>query len=197
MIFASGVRSILRQDPDIILVGEVRDEDTANMAFRAAMTGHQVFTTLHTNSSMGAIPRLLDIGIRPEIMAGNIIGIMAQRLVRKLCNSCKEPYEASELERRLMGAKTSSKPFKIYQAKGCEHCDYQGYAGRIALMEILKFNQEVDEMISAGASLKELNEMAVSKDFKTLADMGIRKIREGITSLDEVSRVIDLTERVD
>jgi len=194
--FASGIRSILRQDPDIILVGEVRDEDTATMAFRAAMTGHQVFTTLHTNSSMGAIPRLLDIGIRPEIMAGNIIGVMAQRLVRKLCNHCKEAYEPSEIERRLLGAKASTKAFKIFHAGGCEQCDHQGYSGRIAIMEILRFDQEIDELIAAGSTLKELNDMASSKDFKTLADMGVRKIIEGITSLDEISRVIDLTERI-
>lgn len=194
--FASGIRSILRQDPDIILVGEVRDEDTATMAFRAAMTGHQVYTTLHTNSSMGAIPRLLDIGIRPEIMAGNIIGIMAQRLVRKLCNACKESYEPTEIERRLLGAKTGTKPFKICRVKGCEECEYHGYSGRIAIMEILKFDQEIDELIADGATLKDLNEMATAKEFKTLAEMGIRKIIEGITSLDEISRVIDLTERI-
>ncbi len=194
--FASGIRSILRQDPDIILVGEVRDEDTATMAFRAAMTGHQVFTTLHTNSSMGAIPRLMDIGIRPEIMAGNIIGVMAQRLVRKLCNHCKEAYEPSEMERRLLGAKAGTKPFKIFRARGCDECDHQGYSGRIAIMEILKFDHEIDELIAAGATLKELNDMASSKDFKTLAEMGIRKIIEGTTSLDEISRVIDLTERI-
>lgn len=101
--FATGVRSMLRQDPDIILVGEIRDEDTASMTFRAAMTGHQVYSTLHTNSSIGAVPRLLDLGIRPDIMAGNIIGIMAQRLVRKLCAKCKQPYAPTDVERRLLG----------------------------------------------------------------------------------------------
>ncbi len=194
--FASGIRSILRQDPDIILVGEVRDEDTASMAFRAAMTGHQVFTTLHTNSSMGAIPRLIDIGIRPEIMAGNIIGVMAQRLVRQLCEHCKESYEPLEIERRLLGIKTGTKPIKIYRAKGCDECDHHGYTGRLAIMEILKFDQEIDELIAANATLKELHEAAEAKEFKTLADMGIRKILEGSTSLDEISRVIDLTERI-
>ena len=194
--FATGVRSILRQDPDIILVGEIRDDDTATMAFRAAMTGHQVFTTLHTNSSMGAIPRLLDIGIRPEIMAGNIIGIMAQRLVRRLCNHCKKAYEPSELERRLLGIKTSARPVKVYRAKGCDECDHQGYAGRVAIMEILKFDQVIDELIADGATLRELNEAVAAKGFKTLAEMGIRKVMEGVTSLDEISRVIDLTERI-
>ncbi len=194
--FASGIRSILRQDPDIILVGEIRDEDTATMAFRAAMTGHQVFTTLHTNSSMGAIPRLLDIGIRPEIMAGNIIGVMAQRLVRKLCKHCRTPYTPSEIERRLLGLKADTKPVQIFAAKGCDECDHQGYSGRIAILEILKFDQEIDELIAGGSTLRELNDTATSKGFKTLADMGIRKILEGKTSLDEVSRVIDLTERI-
>lgn len=194
--FSNGIRSILRQDPDIILVGEVRDEDTATMAFRAAMTGHQVFTTLHTNSSMGAIPRLLDIGIRPEILAGNIIGVMAQRLIRKLCEHCKEAYEPSEIERRLLGLKAGSKPVKIYRVVGCDECSHQGYSGRTAIMEILKFDHEIDELIAASATLKALNEAAVSRGFTSLADMGIRKILEGITTLDEVSRVIDLTERI-
>ncbi|MFK8067350.1 MAG: GspE/PulE family protein [Gammaproteobacteria bacterium] len=194
--FASGIRSILRQDPDIILVGEVRDEDTATMAFRAAMTGHQVFTTLHTNSSMGAIPRLIDIGIRPEIMAGNIIGVMAQRLVRQLCKHCKESYEPSEIERRLLGVKAGTKGINIYRAKGCDECDHHGYSGRLAIMEILKFDQEIDELIAANATLRELHEAAEAKEFRTLADMGIRKILEGSTSLDEISRVIDLTERI-
>ncbi len=194
--FASGIRTILRQDPDIILVGEIRDEDTATMAFRAAMTGHQVFTTLHTNSSLGAIPRLMDIGIKPEIMAGNIIGVMAQRLVRKLCNHCKEAYEPSELERRLLGMKAATKPSRIYRARGCEQCEHQGYSGRTAIMELLKFDHEIDELIAAGASLRELNEVAVEKGFKTLADMGVRKVMDGVTSLDEISRVIDLTERI-
>ncbi len=194
--FGSGVRSILRQDPDIILVGEIRDEDTATMAFRAAMTGHQVFSTLHTNSSLGAIPRLLDIGIRPDIMAGNIIGIVAQRLVRKLCSHCNEAYEPSEIERRLVAMKPAATPLKIYRMRGCPRCDHHGYRGRTAVVEVLRINREMDELIARGATLRELTRAAVEQGFTPLSEAGIRLVQEGVTSLDEVSRVVDLTDRI-
>ena len=193
--FASGIRSILRQDPDIILVGEIRDEDTANMGFRAAMTGHQVYSTLHTNSAIGAIPRLLDIGIRPDIMAGNIIGIIAQRLIRLLCPQCKEPYEPSSIERHLLGIK-SARSIVIYRAQGCVYCDHQGYKGRSAIMEVLKFDTDLNELITRGASLREMINLQVSKGFRPLAEAGVGRVLDGVTSLDEVSRVIDLTERI-
>ncbi len=194
--FATGVRAILRQDPDIILIGEVRDEETASMAFRAAMTGHQVFATLHTNNALGAIPRLLDLGIRPDIMAGNIIGIIAQRLVRKLCNQCKEAYEPSDLELRVLGIAASDPPPLIYRAKGCIHCDNQGYRGRIAVMELLRFDREIDALIARGATLSEIDAAATAKGFATLADAAGKRVIEGVTSIDEVSRVVDLTERL-
>src|SRR5882672_2322962 len=130
--FANGIRAMMRQHPDAILVGEVRDEETAEMAFRAAMTGHQVYTTLHTNSAVGAIPRLLDIGIVPDIMAGNIIGIIAQRLVRKLCRTCRQSYDPDVKERRLVGM-TPTEAGEIGRAVGCDQCDYQGYRGRMAI----------------------------------------------------------------
>jgi type IV pilus assembly protein PilB len=194
--FASGIRSMLRQDPDIILVGEIRDEDTATMAFRAAMTGHQVFSTLHTNSALGAIPRLLDIGIRPDIMAGNIIGIMAQRLVRKLCPHCKEAYTPSELEGRLLKLTAVNSPTLICRARGCTECDRQGYKGRTAIMELVKFDLEMDELIARGATLRELRNWALNQGLKPLAEAGINRVLDGTTSLDEVSRVIDLTHRI-
>ncbi|MGH8609493.1 MAG: GspE/PulE family protein, partial [Gammaproteobacteria bacterium] len=194
--FGSGVRSILRQDPDIILVGEIRDEDTATMAFRAAMTGHQVFSTLHTNSSLGAIPRLLDIGIRPDIMAGNIIGIVAQRLVRKLCSHCSEAYEPSEIERRLVAMKPAAAPVKIHRMRGCPRCEHHGYRGRTAVVEVLRINREMDELIARGATLRELTRAAVEQGFTPLSEAGIRLVQEGVTSLDEVSRVVDLTDRI-
>jgi type II secretory ATPase GspE/PulE/Tfp pilus assembly ATPase PilB-like protein len=194
--FANGIRSILRQDPDIILVGEIRDEETASMAFRAAMTGHQVFSTLHTNSSIGAIPRLLDIGIRPDIMAGNIIGIMAQRLVRKLCLKCREPYEPTEVERRLLGIVATGRSPIVYQAKGCSYCEQQGYRGRTAIMEVLKFDADMDELIARGATMRETLELALENGFKPLAEVGVTRVLDGTTSLDEISRVIDLTDRI-
>ncbi|MGQ0593892.1 MAG: GspE/PulE family protein [Gammaproteobacteria bacterium] len=194
--FASGVRSILRQDPDIILVGEIRDEDTAGMAFRGAMTGHQVFSTLHTNSAAGAVPRLLDLGIRPDIMAGNISGIMAQRLVRKLCPHCKEPYAPSDLEHRLLGTAHVNPIPAIYRADGCAFCEQQGYKGRTALMEVLSFDGEMDELVARGATTREIARHALEQGFTPLADVGIARVLDGTTSLDEVSRVVDLTHRI-
>jgi type II secretory ATPase GspE/PulE/Tfp pilus assembly ATPase PilB-like protein len=193
--FASGIRSMLRQDPDIILVGEVRDQPTAEMAFSAAMTGHQVYSTLHTNSAIGAIPRLLDIGILPDIMAGNIIGIVAQRLVRILCKECKKPYTPDIQERKLLGM-GSHHDITVYHAVGCESCNHQGYKGRLALMELLKMDYDLDDLVSHRASARQIREMALSKGFRPLAMDGIRRILQGVTSLAEVKRVVDLTDRV-
>ena len=195
--FASGVRSLLRQDPDIILVGEIRDEDTASMAFRAAMTGHQVFSTLHTNSSLGAIPRLSDMGIKTEIMAGNIIGILAQRLVRKLRLDCREGYQPSDIERLILGLVDAPREAVIYRvAEEFRHAVHQGYEGRTALMEVLRFDRELDDLIARGATLSELNDVAGRKGFQMLADVAVKMVMAGITTLDEVTRVIDLTARV-
>ena len=194
--FASGIRSMMRQDPDIILVGEIRDEDTASMALRAAMTGHQVYSTLHTNSALGVIPRLLDIGVKPDILAGNIIGVIAQRLVRNLCSNCKAPYQMSDLERTLLNLKVTDKEQTVYRAKGCQQCDNQGYKGRLALLEILHFDQDMDEVVARRGTQRELMRAALSKGFKTLADSGTARVLDGSTSLEEISRVIDLTSRI-
>lgn len=193
--FANGIRSIMRQDPDIILVGEIRDEDTATMAFRAAMTGHQVFTTLHTNSALGAFPRLMDIGILPNILAGNIIGVLAQRLVRVLCPHCKVPHTLDDTQRKILRLKPNAKP-KVYRAKGCEQCFQQGYRGRMAIMELLRIDADIDSLISRQAHFDELQKVAFEKGFVTLAEDGVRRILEGSTSLDEVMRVIDLTSHL-
>jgi type II secretory ATPase GspE/PulE/Tfp pilus assembly ATPase PilB-like protein len=195
MDFGNGIRSLMRQDPDVILVGEIRDEDTATMAFRAAMTGHQVYSTLHTNSAVGAIPRLLDIGIVPDILAGNIIGVVAQRLVRRLCKHCKQAYQASAGECTMAGAR-ADKPPTLYRAVGCDQCDYQGYRGRMAIIEILKMDAELDELIAHRATGREMHKAAVAKGFRTLADDGIRRVLDGSTSLEELMRVVDLTDRM-
>jgi general secretion pathway protein E/type IV pilus assembly protein PilB len=193
--FANGIRAMMRQDPDAILVGEVRDHETAEMAFRAAMTGHQVYSTLHTNSAVGAIPRLLDIGIVPDVMAGNIIGIVAQRLLRKLCRTCRQPYEPDARERRLLGLSASDQ-VQLYRAVGCEQCDYQGYRGRSSILELLKIDPGIDELIARRATAREILTAARAKGFKTLADDGVRLVRAGATSLEEVMRVVDLTDRM-
>ncbi|HWQ38586.1 MAG TPA: GspE/PulE family protein [Burkholderiales bacterium] len=195
MDFANGIRSMMRQDPDIILVGEVRDRETAEMAFRAAMTGHQVFTTLHTNSALGAFPRLLDIGIMPDIMAGNIIGIIAQRLVRVLCTHCKEAYPPNAEERQLLGAGLDP-DLKLFRPVGCPKCSHRGYKGRTAVMEILHMDADMDELVARRASPRELREAARAKDFRSLAEEGIQRVIDGTTSLAEVARAIDLTGRV-
>ncbi len=195
MDFANGIRSLMRQDPDVILVGEIRDEETAEMAFRAAMTGHQVYSTLHTNSAVGAFPRLLDTGVTPEVMAGNMIGIIAQRLIRRLCKHCRQPYTATSAECRLLGVK-ADRPPTIYRSVGCDHCDYQGYRGRLAIMEILKLDVDMDELIARRATARELQLAAIAKGFRTLADDGSRRVLEGTTTLDELMRVVDLTDRM-
>ena len=197
LTFASGVRSLLRQDPDIILVGEIRDSETAEMAFRAAMTGHRVFSTLHANSAAGAIARLIETGMPPGVMAGNIIGIVGQRLVRRLCRYCREPHEPSRLERRILGVAADSTTPTMCRAAGCERCGHQGYRGRLALLELLRFDAEIDELVSRRATTREISKCASARGFRSLADDGARRVLEGLTSLEEVSRVVDLTNRID
>jgi general secretion pathway protein E/type IV pilus assembly protein PilB len=193
--FANGIRAMMRQDPDAILVGEIRDADTAEMAFRAAMTGHQVYTTLHTNSAVGAIPRLLDIGIVPDIMAGNIIGVVAQRLVRRLCQTCRQPIAPDAIHLRVLGAAGLERT-TLYRAVGCEECEYQGYRGRVAIIEVLPIDASLDELIARRATAREILAAAREKGFRTLADDGTRLVHAGVTSLDELMRVVDLTERM-
>ena len=194
--FANGIRSMMRQDPDVILVGEIRDADTAEMALRAAMTGHQVYSTLHTNSAIGAIPRLLDIGILPDIMAGNIIGIIAQRLVRRLCLHCKTPYQAEAHEAMLLGGDTDTPRPVIFRACGCERCDFQGYRGRLAIMELLRLNSDLDELIARRSTAREIRQLAERQGFVSLADDGLRRVLDGSTSIEELGRVVDLTDRM-
>lgn len=191
--FANGIRSIMRQDPDIILIGEIRDAETAEMAFRAAMTGHQVYATLHANSALGAIPRLLDIGIPPDILAENIIGIIAQRLVRRLCDNCKAPYPASPAEARLFGH-AHAKEITLFRPTGCKRCQFHGYRGRFALMEILRMSDELAEHVARRATVGKIRRHAETLGFAAIVEDGLRRVREGATSLAELGRVLDLTQ---
>jgi len=188
--FANGVRAMMRQDPDVILVGEIRDADTASMAFRAAMTGHQVFSTLHTRSALGIVPRLRDLGVLPDIMAGNIMGAIGQRLVRRLCTQCRMPRAATETESRLTGCDTA------FDSPGCAHCEFRGYRGRSAILELLRFDADLDELVARGATARELEEAARSKGFVSLAEDGLRRVADGTTSLAELARVVDLSDRM-
>ncbi len=194
--FASGIRSMMRQDPDVILVGEIRDKDTAEMAFRAAMTGHQVFSTLHTNSAIGAISRLQDLGVLPDIMAGNIIGVVAQRLVRRLCTHCKEAYRPTdEMTRKILGVGPTWNG-EIFRADGCEQCDNTGYRGRMAIMELFKMDQDMDELIARRATGREIREAARKTGYRTLAEDATARVLAGQTDINEISRTVDLTDRV-
>ncbi len=193
LTFAEGVRSLMRQDPDIVLIGEIRDKDTAEMALRAAMTGHQVFSTLHANSALRSISRLLDLGVEPEVLAGNLIGIVAQRLVRTLCTECRLPSEPDPVEAKLLGLTEEA---TLFRATGCVQCEWTGYRGRVALIEIIRWNRDLDELLASRASLGDLYRTVRTQGFVDLAEAALRRVRAGITTLEEAARVVDLTERV-
>ena len=193
--FSEGIRTLLRQDPDVILVGEVRDSGTATMALRAAMTGHQVYTTLHTNDAAGAIPRLLDLGLQPGLMAGNVIGIMGQRLTRKLCGDCKEMRPASPEDCQLLGVDPANPPMIGYPV-GCDKCRNTGYRGRIAVNEIIPFTEEVDELILKGAPITQIKREAKEHGFVPMVDDAVDKVLKGVTSVAAAMRVVDFTDRL-
>lgn len=193
MDFTEGVRSILRQDPDIILIGEIRDPATAQMALRASMTGHQVFSTLHTNDSLGAIHRLVDLGLSRVMLAGNLVAVVAQRLVRKLCPSCKKERTMQPSEAFLLGIET---PTSFFIPQGCISCRETGYQGRLAIAEILNFDEEMNELLISGSSRIVLKERALGKGYLPMAQDARQRILKGDTSLEEVRRVIDLREGI-
>jgi type II secretory ATPase GspE/PulE/Tfp pilus assembly ATPase PilB-like protein len=195
MTFSEGIKSIMRQDPDIIFLGEVRDNETANMAVRAAMTGHKVFTTLHTNDALGVIPRLVDIGVTPDILAGSMICVIAQRLVRRLCEHCKEEYTASEEDCKIIGADAANPP-KLHRAKGCEKCGGKGYKGRMAIHEILPVDKGMDELIATQATRKTMREYAYSKGFITMLDDATSKCLKGTIDVPEIIGSVDVTDRL-
>lgn len=193
--FETGVRTLMRQDPDVIFVGEVRDHETATMTIRASMTGHRVFTTLHTNDAIGALPRLIDIGIRGPLLSGNIICSIAQRLARRLCLVCKQEYMATPDECKVLGIDPTN-PIKLSKHVGCPKCFHTGYKGRIAIFEILPIDTELDELIYREASRKEIFTYAKSIGFRSMPEDAIEKIIAGITDLDEVIRTVNMTERM-
>ncbi|MGD1277087.1 MAG: ATPase, T2SS/T4P/T4SS family [Tepidisphaeraceae bacterium] len=186
--FATALRALLRQDPDILMVGEIRDTDTAKLATQAALTGHLVLSTLHTNDAPGAITRLYNIGVEPYLVGATIIAVMAQRLVRKLCQHCKELYEPSVNERRQI-ERVAGPVDKLLRPKGCSHCRNLGYHGRIGIYELLVPDDAMIERISQGATLNEIRDLAKALNMKTLRADGIDKVKAGITTLEEVYRV--------
>jgi type IV pilus assembly protein PilB len=190
LTFASALRSFLRQSPDIIMVGEIRDFETAEIAVKAALTGHLVLSTLHTNDAPSSISRLLNMGIEPFLVSSSVILIMAQRLVRKVCTQCKEEEHIPASALAKMGfSEEEAKTIKYYKGKGCPACNGSGYKGRIALYEIMPVGSEIRELVLEGASADEVKKVAVKLGMKTLRMSGITKIKEGVTSIEEVLRI--------
>ncbi len=187
LTFAAGLRSILRQDPDIIMVGEIRDNETAQIAIRAAITGHLVFSTLHTNDAPGAVVRLVDMGVQPYLVADAVIGIIAQRLVRRLCLDCKEPYEADEVEQEII---QMDQPIQLYRATGCPICNNSGYRGRIPIHEVMLLDKAHRQLIEDGGNAEELRNLAVEKGMMNLYESCKILVIEGKTSLAEMVKVV-------
>jgi type IV pilus assembly protein PilB len=190
--FATGLRSILRQDPDIIMIGEVRDLETSQIAMQAALTGHLVLSTLHTNDAPEAISRLVDIGVEPYLISSSIIGVLAQRLIRTICPDCKTSYQVDPNVMKDLGEEvaTSKEPLTLYQGKGCKHCKQSGYWGRSGIYELLLINEEIKKLISEKVSTQVIRDVAKkTAGLVPLRVDGLRKVLKGITTLDEVDRV--------
>jgi type IV pilus assembly protein PilB len=185
--FAKGLRSILRHDPDIILLGEMRDEETAEMAFRASMTGHLVFTTLHANTASAAVARLLDMDIEPFVISTSILAVIAQRLARRICSKCKESYTPSEEELGYYPQLKELKDPVFYRGKGCEKCKHTGYRGRVGIYEVLEVNEAVNQLILKRALSTEIERAA---NMKSMLEDGIEKVMAGVTTVEEIRRVI-------
>ena len=187
MTFARGLRAILRQDPDVVMVGEIRDQETADIAVQASLTGHLVLSTLHTNSAVGAVTRLVDMGVEPFLLSSSLLGVLAQRLVRVLCPHCREARPADEAECALLGVEPQSKPL-IYHAQGCSDCHQQGYRGRTGIYELVVFDEQMRTLVHNGAGEQELTRHARSLG-PGIREDGRRKVLEGVTTLEEVLRV--------
>ncbi|MBD1576014.1 type II secretion system ATPase GspE [Vibrio sp. S11_S32] len=187
MTFARGLRAILRQDPDVVMVGEIRDLETAQIGVQASLTGHLVMSTLHTNTAIGAITRLRDMGIEPFLISSSLLGVLAQRLVRTLCKQCKTPYQADSEQKKLFHLGEQDQ-LTLYKANGCEHCNKKGYRGRTGIHEMLVIDDTTQELIHAEAG-EQVIEKAVRAQTPSIRDDGLAKVRRGITTLEEVLRV--------
>jgi len=193
--FATGLRSILRQDPDVIMVGEIRDGETASIAARAATTGHMVLSTLHTNDAAGAVARLIDMGVEPYLVSSSVVGIVAQRLVRRICSKCSASYQLDDKDpvHAFLGL-AAGQTMELFKGKGCGYCDNTGYKGRLAIHEVLIFNQKLRGMIVDPQGRDRLKVEAMAQGMKTLRMDGIEKARQGLTTIGEVMRVAYVDE---
>ena len=194
--FPAALRSFLRQDPDVILIGEIRDTETAEIACRAALTGHLVLATLHANTALQATTRLMDMGVQPEIVAPSVVGITSQRLVRKICDNCKEKYFLpAEDARRIIIWDGTEVPF--YRGKGCDQCNHSGYSGRIGIHEMILVNDEIRRGLVSGAPLTEIHKSAAAAGYRTMRHDGIKKVLRGLTTLEEIDRVTIAEEELE
>ncbi|MDP4918412.1 MAG: ATPase, T2SS/T4P/T4SS family, partial [Haliea sp.] len=183
---------ILRQDPDVVMVGEIRDLETAEIAVQASLTGHLVLSTLHTNTAIGAVTRLQDMGIEPFLLSSSLIGVMAQRLVRLLCRDCKQPHELADSERTLLGLAPGDAAHTVHKAVGCEQCKYGGYRGRTGIYELIEISDALRLMIHEGASEQQML-VEARKAYPGIQEDGRRRILTGETSIEEVLRVTAVT----
>lgn len=193
LTFASGLRSLVRQDPDIIMIGEIRDKETADIAIHAALTGHLVFSTLHTNDAASAVTRLIDMGVEPFLVASSLVGILAQRLARTLCDSCKQKYTPSDelLKQAGIQRKPSSAKFVFYKESSCPKCSQRGFIGRTGIFELLVLNDRIRDLITAKASATAIKEAAVKSGLVTLRTGSLAKVTSGITSVSEIMRITE------
>lgn len=191
MTFASGLRSILRQDPDIVMIGEIRDSETAQIAMRAAITGHLVLSTLHTNDAPSSINRLIDMNIEPYLVSSAIVGVIAQRLVRKVCENCKEEYEASDYEKRILDHNLDEK-LTLVKGKGCIQCANKGYKGRVGVYEIMQVSEELKNSIAENSNSELLKQLAINSGMKTLAINGKELVKAGITTIEEIMSISNI-----
>ena len=187
MTFARGLRAILRQDPDVVMIGEIRDLETAEIAVQASLTGHLVLSTLHTNTAVGAVTRLRDMGVEPFLLSSSILGVLAQRLVRRLCPKCKDPHSATVSEKVILG-KAENEEAIIYRPAGCNQCNHTGYRGRTGIHELLVVNEVVRELIHTGAGEQAI-EREIRKTSQSIRDDGLQKVLAGLTTLEEILRV--------
>ena len=200
--FANGLRSALRQDPDVIMVGEIRDNETADIAINASLTGHLVFSTLHTNDAAGAYPRLIDLGINPKIIGSAVTLTMAQRLVRRLCSFCKKKMPPKDADKEKIEKilktfppnETAPKDWQVFESVGCDKCNHTGYKGRIGVFEGIKTDESIEKLIGENPSDREIRKLARSQGILTMQQDGMIKVLTGVTSLDELIRVVDLEQ---
>lgn len=194
--FASALRSFLRQDPDVILIGEIRDLETAKVAAQAALTGHLVLATMHTNNALQAVTRLVEIGVEPFLVAPSIIGVMAQRLTRRICIYCKERYQLSEKEIEQYFICDKATDVYFYKGKGCPECNNTGYLGRLAIQEVFIMSEEIRSLVAKGASILEIEKTAKKSGFKTMRYDGLKKVLRGLITIDELERVATVEEEL-